>query len=852
MMTMKRKWAIFSLCMAFMGLSTAKAQVSNVAYSDNQVRFTVISESTVRLEYDPNGQFTDNKSFMAVVRAYDPVNYQLKQGSWIEITTPMLKLRYKKGSGAFTDKNLVITSATKKKGSFQFTWKPGMKQQANLKGTFRTLDGYDGDVRTFDTPEGKKGEHMEIEDGVIARDGWTLIDDSQSLLFDGDPQWEWVTERKHRDGQDWYFMAYGTDYKRALKDYARFAGKMPLPPRYAFGYWWSRYWLYSDKEVRNLVKDLRNYGFPLDVLVIDMDWHYTEEGRGGWTGWTWNKELFPDYRRLLKELNDDHLKVTLNLHPADGVAYYEEKYPEVARAMGVDPATKQRIDWLGSDKKFMTTMFDVILNPMMADGVSFWWLDWQQHIYDRKLTTLKNTWWTSRCFFTNMQQFTAKRPMIYHRWSGLGNHRYQVGFSGDTSISWESLDFQPYFNHTASNVLYGYWSHDLGGHMHGIDRIDPEMYTRWMQFGAVSPIMRTHSTKNAKLKKEPWVFDYDITLALRNSVRQRYTMAPYIYSMARRAYDDAIALCRPMYYDYPTAEEAYQFRNEYMFGDQMIVSPITAPMKGRYSLQTTWLPEGEWFELATGSLLQGGQTVERSYAIDEYPLFVKAGAVLPLYTDQVQNLQKNDEEVVVALFPGGEGGSFSLYEDQGDDQNYATEYATTALTSRVEGNELTLTIGARKGSYKEMPAHRRFSVKVYNRYLPIAATVNGKPVECSYCGEEFAVMVEVPETDCAVEKVVKLTFADAAVSLDGMKGRAHRLAKEMEAMKYRDAGIVFRQPFAILGSVSEALRYATAAEQPEVVNRFMESYHRLPELLKAQQLNEAQSAAFLQAIDWKE
>ena len=147
--------------------------------------------------------------------------------------------------------------------------------------------------------------------------------------------------------------------------------------------------------------------------------------------------------------------------------------------------------------------------------------------------------------------------MIYHRWSGLGNHRYQVGFSGDAIITWKSLDFQPYFNHTASNVLYGYWSHDLGGHMGGIDRVDPEMYTRWMQFGAMSPIMRTHSTKNIKLKKEPWVFDYDITLVLRNTVRQRYTMAPYIYSMARRAYDDAIALCRPMYYDYPKAQEAY-------------------------------------------------------------------------------------------------------------------------------------------------------------------------------------------------------------------------------------------------------------------------------------------------------
>ena len=847
-----KKYVMLSMLMAMLGLMGAKAEVSNVAYSDNQVRFTVISEGAVRMEYAPDGQFTDNKSFMAVNRDYEPVDYKVKQGSWIEITTPVLKLRYKKGSGEFTDKNLVITSASKKKDAFRFTWKPGMKQQQNLKGTFRTLDGYDGDVRTFDTPEGKKGEHMEIEDGIIARDGWTLIDDSKSLLFDGDPKWEWVTERKNTNGQDWYFMAYGTDYKRALKDYTRFAGKMPLPPRYAFGYWWSRYWLYSDKEVRNLAKDLRNYGFPLDVLVIDMDWHYTEKDRGGWTGWTWNKELFPNYRRLLKDLNDDNLKVTLNLHPADGVNWYEEKYPEVARAMGVDPATKQRIDWLGSDKKFMTTMFDKILNPMMADGVDFWWLDWQQHIYDRKLTTLKNTWWTSRCFFTNMQQYTEKRPMIYHRWSGLGNHRYQVGFSGDAIITWKSLDFQPYFNHTASNVLYGYWSHDLGGHMGGIDRVDPEMYTRWMQFGAMSPIMRTHSTKNIKLKKEPWVFDYDITLVLRNTVRQRYTMAPYIYSMARRAYDDAIALCRPMYYDYPKAQEAYDFRNEYMFGDQMLVSPITSPMTGTYSVQKTWLPEGEWFELATGTLLKGGSTVERTYAIDEYPIFVKAGAVLPFYTDKVQNLQGNDEDVVVAVFPGAEGGSFSMYEDNGDDQKYATEYATTALTSRVEGNELTVTIGARKGSYKDMPAQRRFSVKVYNRFLPIAATVNGKPANCSYCGEDFAVIVEVPETDCSVEKVVKLTFADTAVSLDGMKARAHRIAKEMEAMKYRDAGVVFRQPFGILVSVSEAMDYAKLADQPMVVSDFMASYKRLPELLKAQKQSEEQTEAFLKAIDWKE
>ena len=123
---------------------------------------------------------------------------------------------------------------------------------------------------------------LKLEDGLLATDGWTFIDDSQGLLFDNDKDWDWVKERPANGGQDWYFMAYGHDYKAALKDYTLFAGKVPLPPRYAFGYWWSRYWLYSDKEFRNLIDNFHTYQIPLDVLVVDMDWHYTEQGKGGW------------------------------------------------------------------------------------------------------------------------------------------------------------------------------------------------------------------------------------------------------------------------------------------------------------------------------------------------------------------------------------------------------------------------------------------------------------------------------------------------------------------------------------------------------------------------------------------
>ena len=179
------------------------------------------------------------------------------------------------------------------------------------------------------------------------------------------------------------------------------------------------------------------------------------------------------------------------------------------------------------------------------------------------------------------------RALIYHRWGGLGNHRYQVGFSGDSVISWTSLAYQPYFTATASNVLYGYWSHDIGGHMFPDDmpeserHIDPELYVRWMQFGAFSPILRTHSSKEAGLRKEPWRFSPEVFAALRQIIDLRYAMAPYIYTASREAYDSGISLMRPLYYAWPDEAKAYDAGNEYMFGDDMLVVAGRTADEGR-------------------------------------------------------------------------------------------------------------------------------------------------------------------------------------------------------------------------------------------------------------------------------
>ena len=837
---MKRIIALLAAATLLTG--NAKAEV---VYSDSNVRFTLVDESTVRMEYAPDGKFIDNKSFVAVERNYAPVKHTRKvSGKKLTIATSQLTLTYKIGSGAFTKDNLKI-AGTKAAGTREISWTPGMQQKSNLKGTYRTLDGYDGNMRG-DKP-------MPIEDGLLARDGWTLIDDSHSLLFDGDPDWDWVTTRPSAEGaQDWYFMIYGHNYKQALKSFTRFAGNIPLPPRYAFGYWWSRYWSYSDQDFRDLIGNFKSLDIPLDVLVVDMDWHpISPEAGGGWTGWDWNERLFPDYKQFLKFLDDAGVKTTMNLHPADGVRPYEKRYAEFARRYG--NTNGKAVEFLGSDKRFVKALFDTYLHPYMDEGVDFWWLDWQQWLTDKKVPGLSNTFWCNYIWFSDMQRQGKKRPMLYHRWGGLGNHRYQIGFSGDAYITWKSLDYLPYFNSTASNVLYGYWSHDIGGHMshkHGTP-VDPQLYTRAMQMGEYLPILRSHSTKDPALNKEPWAFDKPVQQRLKAVVDGRYALVPYIYTMCRQAHETGISLCRPMYYDYPEANEAYTYKNEYMFGDNLLIAPITQPIAQgeKYSQVDVWLPEGKWLELATGTMLQGGATFKRPFSIDEYPVYVKAGSLLP-YFGKVNNLSGTRQPVTLRVFPGGDSGEFTMYEDNGEDARYETEYATTPLSYQRSGNQLKVTIGARTGSYADMPAKRHFTVALPCQLAPIKAEVNGVPAECSYNGHDLEATIDCGEIDCATGAVITLTLPDSDNQIaDGTKARMNRLRTAVAEYKQINCGLVYTERFGFLESAPLRLQY-NPGSQAATLQRFGEIYSQLHDVLAEQmQNNEAHISQFLRTVN---
>ena len=776
---------------------------------EDNVRFTILTPRVIRMEWAENANFIDDGSFIAVNRNLPVPSFKKEiQEGWLVIQTNELKLSYKLQSGKFAEDNLQIKYLNK---AHPFTWHPGMKQSHNLKGTSRTLDRCDG---TIFKKRGEPWRELQLEDGLLARDGWTLIDDSNGLLFDNDNEFPWVKERENSNVQDLYFMAYGTNYKAALKDFTLIAGKMPLPPRFAFGYWWSRYWAYSDNEIRDVVANFEQYQVPLDVLVIDMDWHQTDSLFAGldqwgqrkhWTGWTWEKRLFPDPKQFFDWAKYKGFKTTLNLHPASGMAPFESQYETVARRLGFDTSTQAYIPWQSSNKAFMEAMFEEVLRPIEEQGVDFWWLDWQQWVYDKELPKLNNTWWLNYTFFKDMELYSDKRPLIYHRWGGLGNHRYQIGFSGDAYITWNSLEYQPYFTNTASNVLYGYWSHDIGGHKFieddNVYEFDPEMYVRWVQYGALSPILRTHSNKDPMLAKEIWKYRGEYFNALYNAIRLRYALVPYIYTMAREAFDTGISLCRPMYYDYPEEEAAYDFLRQYMFGDNILVAPIGAPMTDGISEKEVWLPAGsDWYELHTGTMLAGGQTVKRAFSIEEYPIYIKAGAVIPMYGKEVMNLDHNPDKQIIAVFPGA-NGAFNLYEDAGNDKNYESEFARTQVNSVVDAAARTqqITIQPRTGQYAGMKDSKDYVVKLYGAEMPISITVNGKKMDYtvipndkawSYCGSDFSVSIPIMQADCNARQNIIIEF-DKNRSADvnnGMMKQLKVLHKAIADRKFKYAG----------------------------------------------------------------
>ncbi len=784
------------------GQNNPIANPSAIVISGN-MRFTVLTPEIIRIEHSNSNQFEDRASFIVVNRNLPVPTYTTEtKNGYLYIKTDKVELKYKIGSDPVT------SPASSQNMSISFTlnggtvnWFPGKTDPFNLKGTSRTLDHSSGD--------NLRGN---LEDGLLSRSGWALIDESKpngdtskSLLFENqDVGFDWVTEKMVGNTIDWYFMAYGHDYKKALLDYTKIAGKQPMPPLYSLGYWYSKYERYTEQDIKNIVNEIQQNDIPIDVMVVDMDWHYSgnaaDGGRGGWTGWSWNKNLFPDPQEFISWLHQKNLKTTLNLHPADGVATDEDNFLGLATDLGLP--TNKTVKWNLENKSFYKYFFKNIMRPHENIGVDFWWLDWQQALLTPGVKDLGNTFWINHVYYNDMKiNRPDRRPMIFHRWGGLGSHRYPIGFSGDTWATFPTLAYQIYFNSTASNVAFGYWGHDLGGHNQS-GANNPELYLRWIQFGVFSPITRTHATNSSNIDRRIW--KYPNFQSMRNALKLRYSLIPYIYTYSKQAYDTGISICRPLYYDSPQENDAYKEETTYMFGDEILVSPIVAASEYKTGASTKqfWLPEGRWMEAETGTILEGNKKHLRSFAQDEIPFFYKEGAVIPMYPD-IKHLKVRPDTLIVQFIPG-ESGTFNYYEDEGDNEKYKeNKFTVTKIAQQTTSQQGKYTINAREGSFNNMPATRHYQLKLLSKLPPKQVTVDGKsypysqqPQEehWSYDSKLLAIVINTPSKSCSAQMDVLVTYNDSQSTsenlIDGKVGQMSRLIQCNDSINKRTGHIL--------------------------------------------------------------
>eukprot|EP00026_Physarum_polycephalum_P003652 Phypoly_transcript_03665.p1 GENE.Phypoly_transcript_03665~~Phypoly_transcript_03665.p1 ORF type:complete len:773 (+),score=92.52 Phypoly_transcript_03665:11-2329(+) len=681
-------------------------------------RFTILTPQLIRMEWSGNGVFVDEASLVFINRNLPAPAFTVQtSGQITTITTESLTLTYDQGpydSNYFEANSLNISFSF---NSSTVVWYPGLENTGNLNGTLTSLDCYNWNCT----------DGMPLQPGLISTNGWYVYDDSSTPLFnysvnDGMP---WIVTPKVRtDSADWYFFGYGWNFKQLLFDFSQVAGPITIPPVSAFGSWWSRYYNYSQQTITDQVIDgYKNHSLPLNHLVLDMDWHTEIQDKqcNTWGGYTWNTGLFPNPPEFIDWLHgpDNELKLLLNIHPNTGVDVCQAKYLDLAKAIGFDTSQNATIPCDFLSHFLSTNQFNIVMDPV---GNDYWWTDYGGCSNGETVPSQFNLLWSNYVF--NAEQFSqGKRPLVLSRFGGVGNHRYPIGFSGDAYSVWTTLAFEVYMTPTAANVLFGYWSHDTGGfhgdYNSGNPNVGDELFLRWLQFASVAPIFRIHSDHQ---ERRIWMFpsyqSMKLTLLFRNMI------SPYIYSQARKTYDTGIAIVHPLYYDFPETPQAYSYKYQYMFGEDMFVAPIVTP--GNNITNTTsksiWLPPGQWYDWNAMKLIEGPSEFTQIFPWAQWPIYVRAGAIIPM-KDMTSVTRYCPDPLIFSIFPGSYYGQTQYYEDDGNSTQYQNgDYSITYVSYSADSSGLMkVLINAPQGTFIGQPATRTFQVVIVTGGAPKSA-----------------------------------------------------------------------------------------------------------------------------------
>jgi alpha-glucosidase (family GH31 glycosyl hydrolase) len=610
---------------------------------------------------------------------------------------------------------------------------PLLSPHAPLGGYRRSLDGVNGDAPT--TP------------GLLYQDGWMLLDDTASAIFDNKAQK--VTPRpSHGDKgyQDGYVFGYGHDYQQGLSDLATLTGPSTLLPRWAYGVWYSEYYDHSAADIENtIVPKFRADGVPLDVLVTDTDF----KSPSTWDGWEMDPAKFPDPKGFFDWSAQQGLHNSLNIHPS--ITGDDPQFAQAqATAKGKLTDTGNNtytFDW--GDPNQLKAYFD-LHRTMEQQGADVWWLDW---CCDASVSTLQgvtpDAWINQQ--YVNDGAKSGQRSFAFSRAFGSlpqGNYnptglptgpwadkRTTAHFTADTTSSWATLqDEVGYTPGESASTGLSNVTHDIGGFNNdgtqakgaepGSTKLPDDLYARWVQFGTFQPVDRLHGNHSDRL---PWQYGTAADTSAEKFLNLREDLVPYTYSLSEQANRTGIPVVRPTYLQYPESQEAYAAAgSEYFYGPDVLVAPVTTP--GASATTSVWFPAGStWTDYFTGRTYQGGTTQHITTDLDSMPVFIKSGGIMTTRTDNVANDVQNPLSRATVTVAQGASGTTSLYEDNGTTTD-TKQSATTSIAYSGTGSAATLRINPAVGSFKGQPTSRTWTVTFMNAHAPKSVTVNGRRV----------------------------------------------------------------------------------------------------------------------------
>ncbi len=577
--------------------------------------------------------------------------------------------------------------------------------------------------------------------------------------------------------EDWYLFAYGHDYDRGLEDLRALTGPSPLLPRTAFGVWFSRYWPYSAQDYQTLLGQFRSNRVPLDTLSIDTDFKRESDPAGAaiaaaavgapgrpysWNGWEWDTTLFPDPKAFIDWAHGQGLSITVNIHPS--ISSHDPKWAATEAQTGGLATTNGECRILMADPTAQCGVFDWT-NPKQIsayfqlhkefanDGIDFFWLDWCCDPSSATAPGLTADTWINSLYAKEQHARGLRWPAFARVGASFNSsasndgdgqnggagifaeHRYTIQFTGDTCATWAMLAFEAQFSSEEGNVGLPYVSHDIGSFNgqpeNGAcqsagtpllnEHLPDDLYARWIAFGTFQPLDRMHSNHGDRL---PWEYGAAANTAAASFLRLREALNPYIYTLARRAHDTGLPITGALYLQWPGQPAGYKHPSEYTFGPDMVVEPVTA--SGDPAPATIWVPAGRWIDYFTGKTYKGPATKTLSVPLDQMPVLVRAGTIVPTEPYAPFTTPTPQKTLILTAFPGPRG-NFNLYDDQGTGFGYTgARYTWTRITHTERGHRSTLTIAPAIGHFNGALRKRSWQVRFLDVRHPHTVTVDGR------------------------------------------------------------------------------------------------------------------------------